>query len=821
MGMTLVAKFKGIRGAAAVAMLVAGIGVLPMAAGAQTVRTARQIDIPAGSLGTALAQLGRKTGVMIVFDPALTRGLRTSGLRGAYTPGQALDRLLAGSGIAARPDGRGGFTLSSEASPRASAPRPAVKGSPKTHQAPALVEGPEPSEILVVTAARTNLPVTALPLTIDVIGKEELAQQVAVSGSTLDAVSSLLPAFSPTQEKINVTGVRLRGRSPLYAIDGVPQSTPIRNDARDGYTIDPFFIDRVEVIYGSNALQGIGATGGVVNQVTVRAPTKDGLGGRVLIQGNTADDGSGASLGGKIGGLLSWRGGAIDVTGGVAFERRGVYLDGHGNRIGIDPNNSELQDTDTLSFFARVGADLSDHVRLEVVGSRFDLDSNNHYVGISGSRAQNRPATSQRGEVPGVAAGNRAELLSASLVDSDFGGGTLSLLGFYNKSRTRFSGGVLTTFQDAAIAPEGTLFDQSQNDSRKLGGKISYERKVPGIPGLTGTLGFDALFDRTAQSLIQTDREWVPETNFRSLAPFGQLNWALLQDRLRLAGGVRYENVQLDIPDYTTLASYGSRRVTGGKPSFDRALWNAGVIVEPVKGIRAYGSYAQGFTIADVGRILRGINAPGVVIENYLDLTPVVSTNKEVGVEVRRGPLDASVSYYWSHSDLGEVLVRGADGFYSTARQPVDIQGLDLSLNVRTPLPGLKLGLGYSHIIGRTDTDSDGALDADLDGGNVSPDRLNLTADYRSGPFSARVQGRIYLSRTFDGQPPANSFAGYTLFDTYLGYDLPVGQLSLGVQNLFDVYYITYLTDTQGPTDNARFYAGRGRNVTVGWNYRF
>lgn len=808
-------KFKGLYGAAAVAMM----GGLAMTAQAQTTQAPRQIDIPAGALGHALAQLGRKTGVMIVFDPAVARGRRTPGLQGKYTPANALDRLLAGTGIEARPDGRGGFTLTAEP---VATPRPPVRNHAKSVQRPADMpqETPQPASI-VVTATRTVLPASALPLTIDVIDKADLSRQVAISGSTLDAVSALLPAFSPTQEKINVTGVRLRGRSPLYAIDGVPQSTPIRNDARDGYTIDPFFIDRVEVIYGSNALQGIGATGGVVNQVTVRPPTKDGFGGRVMLQANAGDSFSGASLGGKAGGLLSWKGGAFDVTGGAAFERRGVYLDGHGTRIGIDPNNSELQDTDTLSFFGRIGADLSDHIRLEVVASRFNLESNNHYVGVDGSRALNVPSTSKLGTVPGIAAGNRAELVSASLIDRDLAGGTLSLLGFYNKSRTRFSGGILATFQDTAIAPTGTLFDQSENQSRKLGGKISYERKLPGIPGLTGTMGFDALFDRTAQTLIETKRTWVPKTDFRSLAPFGQLNWGLLDNRLRLAGGMRYENVQLDIPSYTTLASYGARQVTGGKPSFNRALWNGGIIVEPVKGLRAYGSYAEGFTIADVGRILRGINTSGVVIGNYLDLTPVVSNNKEVGVELQRGPLNASVSYYWSHSDLGEVLVRGADGFYSTARQPVDIQGLDIDLKVQTPLSGLKVGLGYSHILGRTDTNGDGKLDADLDGGNVSPDRLNLSADYRRGPFSARVQGRFYLSRFFDGQPAANSFAGYTLVDTYVSYNLPVGQLSLGVQNLFNIYYITYLTDTQGPTDNARFYSGRGRNVTLGWTYRF
>ncbi len=126
---------------------------------------------------------------------------------------------------------------------------------------------------IVVTAARTILPPNALPLTVDVIGKDALDQQVLISGSVTDAVATLTPSFSPTRQKLSGAGETLRGRSPLYAINGIPQSTPLRDGSRDGFTIDGFFIDRVEVIYGSNALQGIGVTGGIVNQVTVGRPT--------------------------------------------------------------------------------------------------------------------------------------------------------------------------------------------------------------------------------------------------------------------------------------------------------------------------------------------------------------------------------------------------------------------------------------------------------------------------------------------------------------------------------------------------------------------
>lgn len=64
-----------------------------------------------------------------------------------------------------------------------------------------------------------------------------------------------LISFSPARQA-DRSGETLRGRSPLFAIDGIPQTAPLRDGSRDGFTIDPFFIDRVELILGSNALQG-------------------------------------------------------------------------------------------------------------------------------------------------------------------------------------------------------------------------------------------------------------------------------------------------------------------------------------------------------------------------------------------------------------------------------------------------------------------------------------------------------------------------------------------------------------------------------------
>ncbi len=707
----------------------------------------------------------------------------------------------------------------------------------------------ENSEEIVVTAARTMLPPNALPLTIDVIDKQRLDQQIAISGSVTDAVANLTPSFSPTRQKLSGAGETLRGRSPLYAINGIPQSTPMRDGSRDGFTIDGFFVDRVELIYGSNALQGIGGTGGIVNQVTVGAPKTDGVSGRVLLQGTADNDFRSDGIGGKAAGLVQWKSGRFDASFGAAYEKRGVFYDGDGRRVGLNLTQGETQDSATVSLFSRIGYQLGDTGRIDLIASRFELKGGGNYVAVPGNRATGLPTSAIRGDAPGKPAASRTESVALTYTDTALGGGNFIGQIFFNRTHDTFGGEIapIATFQDPRLDPTEKLFDQSENRSRKLGAKLSYERAVPGFEALTATLGFDALVDKTEQRLIATARIWVPPSDFRSLAPFAQANLKLFGGKLRLAGGARYENVEIRIDDYHTLASttyvapnkatYGGVAVSGGKPKFEDLLFNGGVIVEPVPGIRAYASYAEGFTVPDIGRITRAIKVPGVDLDNYLDISPIVSNNREIGVEAKRGPLDASVTYFWSSSDKGQLLIARASGIFDVQRQRVEIEGLEVNLGVKLPVPGLKASIGYAHLKGRYDADAvpDGKVDTDLDGTNISPDRINLAADYASGPFSARVQTQFYLSRRFDGKARTiddanplhpqklfmNDFGGYVLTDAHVRYQTGLGGLSLSVTNLFDKMYIDYSSDTRLPNDNTVFYAGRGRTFTLGWDYRF
>jgi iron complex outermembrane receptor protein len=453
---------------------------------------------------------------------------------------------------------------------------------------------------------------------------------------------------------------------------------------------------------------------------------------------------------------------------------------------------------------------------------------------MSRSRAIARRRDHQRSarRPAGLSAASRTESVALSYTDTALWGGNLVSQIFFNRTRDTFGAEVnpIATFQDATIAPVGTLVDQSQNRSRKIGGKISYERAVPGFEALTGTLGFDVLTDTTEQRLIATEprlgaAQRLPQPRAVRAAQPRIVRQEIAAGRRRPLRECEDQDRRLSTRSPRPRRRRAAWRFRAARRCSRIALVNGGVIVEPVPGIRAYASYAEGYTVPDIGRITRAVNRPNVDIDDFLDIAPIVSNNREIGVEVKNGPFDGSVTYFWSSSDKGQLLIANPGGIFDVQRLRVEIQGVEINLGVKLPIDGLRVNVGYAHLDGRYDSNTvpDGKTDTDLDGTNISPDRLNLAADYASGPFTARVQTQFFLSRSFKGRnrDPRNDFGGYTLTDAYLRYQTGLGGLTFSVSNLFDEQYIDYSSDTRLPTDNLSYFAGRGRAFTLGWDFRF
>ena len=96
-GVLRAGKWRYAAGFALLAIVASGAGamVTPAAAQQETVSFA----IAAGPLSSALNTLASQSGIQIGFDSAIVAGKTSGGLKGAYTPDQALRRLLSGTQI--------------------------------------------------------------------------------------------------------------------------------------------------------------------------------------------------------------------------------------------------------------------------------------------------------------------------------------------------------------------------------------------------------------------------------------------------------------------------------------------------------------------------------------------------------------------------------------------------------------------------------------------------------------------------------------------------------------------------------------------------
>jgi iron complex outermembrane receptor protein len=664
-------------------------------------------------------------------------------------------------------------------------------------------------ERITVQAARASYPISTVPNTIAVIDQETIQRQLAIAPDLSSLLANLVPGFSPSRQKLSGAGETLRGREPLYLIDGVPQSNPLRNGSRDGHTIDPFMIERIEVIKGANAIQGLGASGGIINIVTKSAQDASHT---IQLGVNTTDDFDSETSGFNLGYMFTHRGDNTDVVLSATFRDNGMFVDGNGDFIGVDSTQGDIMDAEATDFFGKIVHRLDDTQRLSFMINQFDFEGNGDFSPVSGNVETGTPATSISLPFPGEAATNEVTTATVEYVNTALGGGELTVQLFYQDFASLFGGGVFGVFQDPALGPD--LFDQSENQSEKWGLRTTYALNNINESGVDLAFGADYLVDSTIQTLAATNRAWVPETDFNNFAPFLQMRYRAI-DNLTLAAGVRYEDAELDVADFTTIAGANSTFVSGGTPSFSETLVNVGAVYQFTSQLRAFVSYNEGYSMPDVGRVLRGINQPTMGVESFLDLQPIVSDNQEIGLEYNAENLTISASYFRSDADFGSRLQADADGIFSVQRQATEIDGFELTATYFWQ--NSTFGVQYANTNGEFDSNDDGRVDTDLDGSNIPPERLNINwSQTWSENLSSFIQANVLRDTDFSDSP---DFDGYTTFDANVSYSNHLGLFALGIENLTDKQFITYFSQT---TANARrFFAGRGRVFTLTYTHSF
>ena len=178
-------------------------------AGAATAQTSeqRQYNIQGGPLDAVLNRFALEAGIDLSVSSELTRGEFSPGLTGQYSVNQALQRLLAGSGLTYRFTGTNTVTLAKAA---------AQEG-----------DGPVQLGPMTVTARRVETPISSIPGAVTVIDRAQIEEQQKVTRDVGRILEHTVPGFigsNPTRQQPTT----IRGRSALVLINGVPQNQQLR-----------------------------------------------------------------------------------------------------------------------------------------------------------------------------------------------------------------------------------------------------------------------------------------------------------------------------------------------------------------------------------------------------------------------------------------------------------------------------------------------------------------------------------------------------------------------------------------------------------------
>jgi iron complex outermembrane receptor protein len=671
----------------------------------------------------------------------------------------------------------------------------------------------------VVTAGRNKETLGTVPSSITIISGKQLREQSAITTDINQLLSMNVPGLTLGTNTSTNKGQTLRGRGMLIMIDGIPQSTPLRNGDKDMRSIDIAVIERVEVIKGSTAIYGNGADGGIINFITIKANPNKRFSGSTDISSSGSLTSAANSLGGRISQNFSGTLHKFDYVVSGTYEQTGVNKDAKGQVIA--PFQS-LSQNENVNLFAKLGYNINSNNRVEVMYNYYRSMQNSSYVD-SGGKFGVRPITGIAGTSPGDKQGtpyNHNAYVNYTSKNI-FRNTSLNVNLYYQDFYTVFE------YSDF-YAPPGN----SAISSKKMGARANFNTVFNFHPNVFGdiTWGLDILNDKTSQPLTD-GRGFVPEMNMKNYAPYAQLKTYLFKDFL-VKAGVRYENISLDIPDYTTIhygntatAYPGGVFVKGGRLPYEALVFNAGLRYTRFPAFNPFISYSQSFSLYDLGRTLRLAKDTSIGASiKTIETKAIITNNYEAGFNSNIGRFNASGSYFVSTSDLGTSL-KDVGGVAVPERAPERVTGFELTAGYQF-LSSLSAQASYSHVEGKKEVNG---IHTYLPTTRISPDKMTVNVNY--SPLKQWDLGIYYIysgvRKRFDINPKTKDYdlgngpvGDFHLVNLYTGYRFnKSAAIRIGIDNLLNADYYPVMSQARVRTDS--YIKGSGARFNIGLNYKF
>lgn len=694
---------------------------------------------------------------------------------------------------------------------------------------------------VVISAGRTIEKLSEVPASITVVGAKKLQNLSLNTSNISDILEYAVPGLAPSTGTFSSWGQTLRGRRLLVMVDGIPQSTPLRNGQVDIKSVQPGDISRIEVLKGAAAIYGNGGDGGIVNYITKKTDKITSFSGTSRLLGTSnlskTDDAFGWGI------QQSFTGGLDKFSYYISgnFEKTGNKYDG--NDDPISPTYG-LDNTKILSVLGKMGYKINKNQTIDVMFNHYKSRQKSPFVAKRGklevfNASGDHRITPTIGVLPTVDNPLHKEAVESGVTTTN-AQLKYALNSIFN-STTKFETDIYYQKGKNIFFYDATYFDgggQTVVNTNKFGFRpILHTRLNLDSPlTMSFTYGLDVLKDKTNQGLLD-GRIWTPNLNLLSIAPFVQAKFKFEEDWV-LNAGLRHDDMSISIHDFSTLPVSPKRdgnfpapiAVTGGKLEFKNTSVNVGIRYIKHDKFIPYASFSQGFSLPDIGRVVRGASSTNV---NDINPQAIKTNNYEFGFLSKFKHLRFEAVGYYSTSSLGLGLIRIEDtDQFEQSKNPQAIYGAEVSAGFTFLNDNLQFGTSYSYVEGLKHTPDDKTNLTYIGGDVISPPKTTAYINVR--PFSKLSTSlrmvRIGDRKRFNPREKEGVFSykyretpvtGYTIINFSTTYEAAERiSISLGINNLFNTFFLPARSQWASSLKTYNS-AGEGINGRLSISYNF
>jgi len=708
---------------------------------------------------------------------------------------------------------------------------------------------------VIMVSSRSPKQISDIPGTVWVIGQKELQNQIRGGAGLKEVLGNMIPGFDFGNQGRTNYAQNMRGRNVLVMINGISINST-RATSRQFDAIDPFNIERIEVLSGASSIYGGDSTGGIINIIT-KKPTSNKLAFETSVGLKTGfhkDD-----LDKRIAQSVEGGTDKVKFRLGAAFTQNEGAFDANGDQIITDVKQADFQYNRSIDLLGGISAKLASNQDLNVdlqyynskVRNKKWLSFGQNFVGFTTKNPDliNVLDGADSDLVP------RTERFMANLnynVRNIWGGQNLILQAYGRREEVDFG----ASFAEVPKPPAGVVLpvflSSARGNTNAYGAKLVLNKKwnafnfTYGVDvDLENFTGDQAIFNpqKSAESggLINQTDAFVgryPDTKTSALSGFIQADWNITE-KLTFSGGVRQQLINVKLDDFVGFKEqvymhfgYGNSAdaVKGGKNNYDVTLLNANLLYKFNPSWQTWLNFSQGFAVPDAAKSYGfgkyQLNNNRWNLLNSMNiaeqpLSGIKTDQMELGFRHNRTSeegLSAQGSVFYALSNK-TLKIDNAAFTISLLDQKLRNYGFEGALSYRFA-QGLELGGNVLLMQSETETVDKGWQNQSVY--TTNPSKFMVFTGWNAKSFSLRLQMQNSMNYTDLADMKIN---GYTLFDLVGDVKLNKGIINFGVQNIFNKQYTTIWGQRSvffyGAPQKAFAYQGRGTTFSVGYTINY